>query len=44
MVQNTKPKITKPKIPKVKKIQPKFKFLWKAKLNSGRPRTKNHEN
>ena len=44
ILQNTQPKINKPKIPKVKKIQPKFKFLCKARLNSGRPRTKNHEN
>ena len=31
LLQNTKPKITKPKIRKVKKFWPKFEFLWKAK-------------
>ena len=31
LLQNTKPKITKPKILKVKKNWPKFEFLWKAK-------------
>ena len=31
MLQNTKPKITKPKILKVKKIWSKFEFLWKAR-------------
>ena len=35
------PKKLSPKYPKSKKFQPKFKFLWKAKLNSGGPRTKN---
>ena len=44
ILQNTKPKITKPKIPKVKKFQTKFKFLRKAKLNSGGPRSKSYEN
>ena len=31
LLQNTKPKITKPKILKVKKNWPQFEFLWKAK-------------
>ena len=31
LLQNTKPKITKPKIPKVEKIWPKVEFLWKVK-------------
>ena len=31
LLQNTKPKIAKPKIRKVKKNWPKFEFLWKAK-------------
>ena len=33
LLQNTKPKITMPNILKVKKIQPQFEFLEKAKFN-----------
>ena len=32
LLQNTKPKITRPKIFKIKKNWPKFEFLWRAKF------------
>ena len=44
LLQITKPKLTKPKIPKVKKFQLKYKFLWKANICFGRPQTENYEN
>ena len=40
LLQITKPKITKAKITKVRIIQLKFKFLWKAKIFSGRHKQK----
>ena len=42
--QNTKPKITKPKIPKVKKKFNQNLSFCEKPLNSGRPRSKNYEN
>ena len=44
--QNTKPKITEPKLPKVKKIfDQNLNFCEKPSLKSyGRPRAKNYEN
>ena len=32
LLQNTKPKTTRPKILKIKKNWPKFEFLWRAKF------------
>ena len=43
-LKNSKPKMTAQKTLSQKKSQPNFEFLWEAKLNSGRPRTKNYEN
>ena len=45
LFQNAKPKITKPKIPKVKKILTKIGiFVNNQVQNSGRPQTETFEN